>query len=221
MPEPQGPDSPVALLESVNVGAPRIVEWRGDLVTTGIWKLPVSGRVRVEGVNVAGDDQADRTVHGGGDKAVYAYAREDYDWWAGELGREMEPGTFGDNLTVHGIAVSGALLGERWHIGSVLLEVCQPRIPCYKLGIRMNDPGFLRRFTKARRPGAYLRIISPGELAAGDRIEIVHRPDHDLSVRDVADIYVGNRDQADRLLGIPELPESWRQWARDRQRRRA
>ena len=119
------------LIESINVGAVRTVEWRGQRVTTGIWKAPVSDRVRAHGVNIHGDEQADRSVHGGIDKAVYGYAREDSEWWAQQLGYALEPGTFGENLTVRGMAVTGALVGERWRIGSVLLEVSQPRLPCY------------------------------------------------------------------------------------------
>ena len=206
------------LIESINVGAVRTVEWRGQRVTTGIWKAPVSGRIAVQGVNVVGDDQADRTVHGGIDKAVYAYAREDYDYWAQQLGYTLEPGTFGENLTVRGLAVTGALVGECWRIGSVLLEVSQPRLPCYKLGIRMNDVGFLRRFANAGRPGADLRILESGELRAGYTVEVVHRPEHGLTVSDVAHIYLCERRRASRLLEAPELPTSWHDWARERRR---
>src|SRR3982751_3259146 len=131
---------------------------------SAIGKAPVTGRVRVEGVNVAGDDQADRRVHGGPDKAVYAYAREDEDWWAQQLGRELPPGMFGENLTTEGVDVSGAVIGERWRIGPPLLEVGQPGLPCAKLGIRFGDPLMVRRFGEASRPGAYLRIVTPGEL---------------------------------------------------------
>ena len=136
---------------SVNVGGIREVEWRGHLVTTGIWKHPVSGRVAIRGVNVLGDDQADRSVHGGVDKAVYAYAREDYDFWRDEVGLETPPGLFGENLTVEGLDLSSALVGDRWSIGSVVLEVAQPRLPCLKLGIRMGDPAFPRRFFRESR----------------------------------------------------------------------
>lgn len=204
--------SSVGLLESVNVGTPRTVEWRGRHVTTSIWKSPVAG------VNVQGDDQADRAVHGGPDKAVYAYAAEDYDWWSRKLGSDIGPGTFGDNLTVRGIPVSGALVGERWRVGSVLLEVSQPRIPCYKLAIRMDDPWFLRTFAAAGRPGAYLRILEPGELAAGNPVDVVYRPDHGLTVADVSHIYFRDRAQAGRLLQAPQLAASWHDWARSRQR---
>ena len=155
-------------LLSVNVGSPREIEWLGRREATSIWKSPVEGRVPVRGVNVAGDDQADREFHGGPDKAVYAYAREDTVWWERELGRELEHGNFGENLTVSGVDVTGAVVGERWEIGTVVLEVAQPRIPCWKLGARMEDASFPVHFAAAGRPGAYLRIVEEGEIGAGD-----------------------------------------------------
>src|SRR4051812_41988215 len=120
---------------SVNVGRPRTAPWRDETVTSAIWKEPVSGPVAVRGVNLDGDDQADRHAHGGPDKAVYAYALDDYRFWQQELGRATEPGLFGENLTIDGLDVSHAVIGERWQVGSAVVEVCQPRIPCYKLGI--------------------------------------------------------------------------------------
>lgn len=200
-------------VESVNVGRPQTYRWRDEEITTAIWKHPVSGTVAVREVNLLGDDQADRHAHGGADKAVYAYAGEDLDWWSSQLGRELEAGSFGENLTVRGIAASSAVVGERWRIGSVTLEVCQPRIPCYKLGFRMNDPHFVKRFGQAGRPGAYLRILEEGELIAGDRIEIVHQPDHGLTVADVSRIYLSDHDEAHRLLEAPELASHWHTWA--------
>ena len=125
--------------------------------------------MRVEGVNLAGDDQADRRVHGGPDKAVYAYASEDAAWWAAELDREIPPGMFGENLTTEGVDVSGAVIGERWRIGTVELEVCQPRLPCAKLGTRFGDLKMVRRFGEASRPGAYLRIVTRGRARRGRR----------------------------------------------------
>src|SRR5689334_2909819 len=166
---------------SVNVGTPRLVDTGKREVATAIWKSPVEGRVAVRGVNLAGDDQADRSIHGGPDKAIYAYASEDTAWWAAELGRELGPGAFGENLTTEGIDVSGARLGERWRIGSALLEVRQTRVPCFKLGLRFGDKQMLRRFGDASRPGAYLAILEEGELGAGDAIEVVSRPDHDVT----------------------------------------
>jgi MOSC domain-containing protein YiiM len=183
---------------------------------SAIGKAPVEGRVRVAGVNLEGDDQADRRVHGGPDKAVYAYAAEDTAFWEGELGRELWPGAFGENLTTEGLDVSGAVVGERWRIGGVELEVCQPRLPCAKLALRMGEPTMVKRFAQASRPGAYLRIVTEGSLGAGDAIEIVARPGHGVTVRDVSDAIL--LDEA--LLGVaasaPELPAELAAWMRER-----
>jgi MOSC domain-containing protein YiiM len=201
------------VVESVNVGTPREVRWRGQVVRTAIWKDPVAGRVRVRATNVDGDEQGNPEVHGGVDQALYAYAAEDYEWWGGELGRALGPGTFGDNLTVRGIDVSGAVVGERWRAGGTLLEVTAPRTPCFKLGIRMGSQAFPRRFAAARRPGAYLRVLAEGELGAGDPVEVVHRPGHGLTVAEVSRIYHDDHAGAPRLLQAPELSGTWRQWA--------
>jgi MOSC domain-containing protein YiiM len=155
---------------SVNVGMPRVVEWHGRAVETAIWKESVEGRVPIRGVNVAGDGQADLRVHGGRDKAVYSYAVEDYSWWSDELGRTLVSGTFGENLTVSGIDLSTAEVGSRWNVGSAVLEITQPRFPCFKLGIRMGDAGFVQQFERAARFGAYLRIIEEGDVGTGDAI---------------------------------------------------
>ncbi len=200
---------------AVNVGAVRQVKWRGRAFTTGIWKSSVVGPVALRGVNLAGDDQADRQVHGGPDKAVYAYAREDAAWWEHELGQLVAPGTFGENLTLAGIDVSGSVVGEQWEIGTALLEVSQPRLPCWKLGARMDDPEFPRRFAAAARPGAYLRLVREGEVEAGDHVRIARRPAHGITVCAVADIYLHDHDRASELLAAQELAESWRVWAEE------
>jgi MOSC domain-containing protein YiiM len=208
-------------LLSVNVGAVRQVELAGRPRTTAIWKLPVSGRVAVRGVNLVGDEQADRRVHGGPDRAVYAYAREDYAWWERQLGRRLDPGTFGENLTTEGIQVTGALVGERWRVGSVVLQVTSPRVPCWKLGVRMGDPGFPRRFAAAGRPGAYLAIVEEGQIGAGDRIQVIHRPGHGVTVGLIAASYHRDHRLAVRILAAPDLPAAWRQWAEQQTRTRA
>ena len=155
----------MARIVSVNVGTPRQISVRrGRPMMSSIFKAPVEGPIRVEGINLAGDQQADRRVHGGPEKAVYAYAREDADWWEDVLGVDIANGMFGENLTLEGVDVSGAVIGERWRIGTVELEVCQPRLPCSKLGIRFGDPKMVKRFAQASRPGAYLRIVTEGEL---------------------------------------------------------
>ena len=185
-------------------------------VTTAIWKEPVSGRVAVRGVNVEGDDQADRKVHGGPDKAVYAYAIEEIRWWEEELGRELGPGAFGENLTTQGIDVSGAVVGERWRIGTVLLEVVQPRLPCFKLNLKMGDNRFGKRFVAAGRPGAYLRIIEEGELGAGDAVEVVRRPDHDVTMRLMMHAGLADQSRMPELLAAPGLVATWRDWIEER-----
>ena len=198
---------------SVNVGGIRQFDYHGRPAVSAIWKSPVTGPVAARGVNLEGDDQADREVHGGPDKAVYAYAIEDTRWWAEELGRSLEYGEFGENLTTEGIEVTNALIGERWEIGSTVLEVSEPRVPCWRLAVRMEDNGFPRRFTQAIRPGAYLRIAVEGTLASGDEIRVVQRPDHDLTIGDVFRIFTRDRGEAERLLNVPQLSSRWGQWA--------
>jgi len=200
---------------SVNVGAAREFDYGGRVARSAIWKTPVAGRVAARGVNLAGDDQADRKAHGGFDKAVYAYALEDTRWWEEQIGRPLAYGEFGENLTTEGIDVNVALVGERWAIGTTVLEVSEPRIPCWRLGVRMNDNQFPRRFTEALRPGTYLRIIAEGELGAADEIRVVGRPNTDLTVRDVFRIYVHDRHEAGRLLAVPQMSDAWKRWAKD------
>jgi MOSC domain-containing protein YiiM len=200
---------------SVNLGSVREFEYNGRPAQSAIWKSPAAGRITVRGVNLDGDHQADRKAHGGVDKAIYAYAVEDARWWEQELRRPIEFGEFGENLTTEGIEVNDSLVGERWQIGTTVLEVSGPRMPCWRLGVRMNDPIFPRRFADAMRPGAYLRIIVEGSVGAGDEIRIVGRPNHDLTIRDVSRIYIRDRDQVERLLAVPQVPESWRKWAED------
>jgi MOSC domain-containing protein YiiM len=205
--------SETAKVVSVNVGGVRKFEYHGGPAQSAIWKSPVSGRIVARGINLAGDRQADREAHGGFDKAVYAYSVEDQRWWEGEIGRRLSYAEFGENLNTQGIELNDALVGERWRIGSAVLEVSEPRIPCWRLGVRMNDEAFPRRFTKAMRPGAYLRIVTEGEVGAGDEIRVLEKPDHDLTVRDVFRIYTRDRHEVRRLLVVPQLSESWRGWA--------
>jgi MOSC domain-containing protein YiiM len=210
------PQSVRGTVESVNVGEPRPVEVNGHTVWTAIWKSPVEGRVALHGVNLSGDDQADRTVHGGPDKAVYAYGAEDTELWEAELGRSLGPGAFGENLTVRGLPVSGAVIGERWAVGSTLLEVAQPRLPCFKLGLRMGDPRFLKRFAAAGRPGAYLRVIREGDIGAGDEIEVTTRPAHGVTSAVVSQAITHEPQLLGAALRAPELPEDLRAWLRRR-----
>jgi MOSC domain-containing protein YiiM len=194
---------------SVNVGAIRELEWRGQTVRTAIWKHSIDGPVALRGVNIAGDDQADRTVHGGPDKAVYAYSIEDYDYWTKREAFEVGPGVFGENLTVQGLDLTGALVGDRWRVGTALLEVAQPRLPCFKLGIRVGDPRFLKRFQLAIRPGAYLRIIEEGVIQAGDRVHVIERPSHAVTMGLMVES-VEDEAKARAIQAAPQLPENWR-----------
>jgi MOSC domain-containing protein YiiM len=203
-------------LVSVNVGRPRTVATGSREVPTAIWKAPVEGPVMARGVNLEGDDQADRTVHGGTDKALYAYAGEDTAWWEAQLGRELGPGAFGENLTVTGLDLSAGLVGERWRVGAALLEVSEPRFPCFKLGLRMGDPRFVRRFARERRSGTYLRIVEEGLLRAGDPIEVVDRPGHDVTIGLMFRAVIEDEALAARLLAAPRLSPGWREWAAER-----
>jgi MOSC domain-containing protein YiiM len=206
---------------SVNVGAPRTVRWAGRSVRSAIWKTPVAGRIRVEGVNLAGDDQADRRVHGGPDKAVYAYSTEDYAWWSNELGVECGPGTFGDNLTTEGIDLRAEVVGRRWRVGTAVLEIAQPREPCFKLGMRMGDAAFVDRFSEGARFGAYLRIVEPGDVGAGDAIVANDPPAHGLTLAEFAG---ASREASfallERIAAIDDVPRGWRDWARRQLARR-
>src|SRR5262245_59362147 len=191
--------------------------WRGPIRDSGIDKRPIAGAVRVGELGLDGDRQCDTRHHGGPDKAVYAYAREDLVWWSGELDRDIPPGLFGENLTTQGLDVTGALIGERWRIGGpdqgVLVEVRLPRTPCENLSARMGDPRFHQRFAASRRVGAYLKVLEPGVIKAGDPIEIAFRPDHDLMIGGYFD--PPDPDRMQRVLdsGI-DLAETIRRRAR-------
>ncbi len=204
---------------SVNVSAVRSVEMRGKSVTTGIYKIPVARRVPLRGVNLRGDDQADRRVHGGPDRAVYAYASEDYRWWEAALKRTVDAGTFGENLTLADVDVSGALIGERWRAGRTLLQVTAPRVPCFKLAHVMGDPAFVKRFAQALRPGAYLSVVEEGEIAAEDPVEVTLKPQHALTVAEMTHIYFNDRSRLAELL-VPELPAEWHMWVEEQMAKR-
>ncbi len=197
-------------LGSVNVVHALIPDVLGSEDRTAIDKRPVDGRVAVTvpgdaEVGLTGDQIYDRKHHGGPDQAIYAYAAEDRAWWAAELGREIAAGAFGENLTTEGLDVTGAVIGERWQIGDdgVLLEVTAPRIPCRTFQGWMGEPQWVKRFTAHGAPGAYLRILSPGTVGAGDRIEVVARPEHGVTI---GDVFVIRRAPADGLLRMLEMP---------------
>ena len=206
---------PNAKVLSVNVGTPREFEYKNRNAKSAIWKSPVTGRIAARDVNLDGDDQADRVAHGGYDKAVYAYAIEDIAWWEQQVGQTIHYGVFGENVTTHGISVNEALVGERWEVGTTILEVSEPRIPCWRLGVRMEDKTFPRQFTQALRPGSYLRIIVEGDIGANDEINVIAKPDHDLSVRDVFRIFTHNREEFARILEVEQMSADWKRWATD------
>lgn len=201
-------------LLSVNVGRPRDVDRNGRPAQTAIWKAPVEGRVAAAGVNLDGDDQADRVHHGGPDKAIYAYASADYTWWQTTLGRPLAAAMFGDNLTTAGVEVTRAVIGQRWQIGTAVFEISEPRVPCWRLNLRMEDSRFIQQFSAANRPGAYMRIVREGEIGAGDTIDVDVAPAHGLTIGDVSRIFHQDRDEAHRMLDVEELSDAWRAWAR-------
>jgi MOSC domain-containing protein YiiM len=170
-------------LVSVQVGRPRRMRWRGKSVTTGIWKEPVAGRIMLRRNNLVGDRQADLTVHGGRDKAVYVYPSEHYPFWRAELpGMQLPYGMFGENFTTEGLDEASVRIGDRYHVGGAVVEVTQPRLPCYKLGIRFGRADMPKRFHASGRCGFYLAVAQEGEVGAGDTFELVARNEQELSV---------------------------------------
>ncbi|MFF3545232.1 MOSC domain-containing protein [Streptomyces platensis] len=211
-------------LLSVNLGRPTPSRHTDAEGGTGIDKRPVDGPVAVAapgpkgvgGSGLAGDAVVDLRHHGGDDQAVYAYAREDLDDWQRELGRELANGAFGENLTTSGVDLTGARIGERWRVGPrLLLEVTSPRIPCRTFHGWLGERGWIRRFTQAAVPGAYLRVIEPGEIRAGDAVEVVHRPDHEVTIGLMFRALTTRRELLPQLLEAgAALPEEARQKAR-------
>ena len=200
---------------SVNVGRPREVEWRGERVLTSIWKSPVAGRVAVRRTNLAGDEQSDLSVHGGPEKAVYVYPSEHYAFWRAELpGMELSFGQFGENLTSEGLLESELAIGDRLRIGSAEFQITQPRVPCFKLGIRFGRPDLVKRFLRAGRSGFYLAVTKEGELGAGDEVARTPIVTPSLRVAEVADLYAGRNADPARLRfasELAELPAGWRE----------
>ena len=205
---------------SVNAGLPREVEWRGKMVLTSIFKAPVEGRVQVARLNIAGDRQSDLSVHGGTDKAVYAYPSEHYSFWRGELpGIDFPWGAFGENLTTAGLAEDKVHIGDRFRAGSAEFIVTQPRMPCFKLGIRFGRPDMVKRFMHSGRTGFYFAVAREGEVGAGDTLERVAEGEGRISVADVVALHASdaaNQDLLRRAARLPALPDSWREYFRDR-----
>lgn len=201
---------------SVQVGLPRDYVWLGRELRSSIDKHPVSHPVAVLPTHLEGDEQSDPENHGGPDKAVYAYASEDLEWWSASLGRALGPGAFGENLTTRGLDLRAAVIGERWQVGTAILQVTEPRTPCWKLGLRMGDAAFPRAFARARRPGVLLRVLREGHLQAGDRIVVDAAPPHRVTAGDVTAMYYGDRVDAAHILAAPELASHWQDWAAHR-----
>ena len=207
-------------LVAISVGRPREVEWRGRSVRTSIFKTPVSGRVRVTRLNIEGDEQSDLSVHGGAEKAVYAYPAEHYDFWRRELPDTALPwGAFGENLTTEGLLEDEVCIGDRYRVGAVELVVTQPRMPCYKLATRFDRPDIVKRFLQSGRSGFYFAVEREGELGPGDSIERLVRDARGLTVADVVALYAAdsaNQPLLESASAHPSLPASWREYFQKR-----
>jgi len=210
-------------LVSVNVGLPREVIWHGRTVTTGIYKQPIEGRVALRKLNLDGDRQADLSVHGGEDKAVYCYPLEHYDYWKKELpGRDLPMGVFGENFTTDGLLEHSVHLGDRFSVGTAEVIVTQPRMPCYKLGVRFASDDLVKRFLASGRSGFYVSVAREGQVAAGAEIKVVAREANAVPVSALTHLYVAKRYADDdvalvqRALHVAALPESWKEYLRAR-----
>jgi MOSC domain-containing protein YiiM len=205
---------------SLNVGRPRLVVWDGRPVSTGIYKTPVEGRRMLRALNLDGDRQADLTVHGGPTKAAYVYPAEHYDYWRGELpGAELPWGMFGENFTTEGLDESAVNIGDRFRLGDAEVMVTEPRMPCYKLGIKFGRTDILKRFLASGRTGFYLSVEREGEVGAGDEIELVGRDENNVTVADVVRLYARDRSDFEtmrRAVAVAALPEKWRDHFRQR-----
>jgi len=201
---------------SVNVGLPRTVRWKRRDVTTGIFKEPVEDRVSLRRLNLDGDRQADLSVHGGAAKAVYAYPLDHYAFWHKELGEELPFGLFGENLTVEGLPLEEKVaVGDRFRVGTAELVVTQPRLPCYKLGLRFGREDIVKRFLASRRTGYYLAVEVEGDVGAGDHVELIARNPARIPVAEITRVYASDRDDRatlERLVALDALPDDWRSY---------
>ena len=199
---------------SLNVGLPREVTWQGKRVTTGIFKEPIQERVMMRTLNLDGDQQADLTVHGGVSKAVYAYPSEHYNYWRSELpGMDLSWGMFGENFTAEGFLEDAVYIGDRFRIGETEVMVTEPRMPCYKLGIKFGRADIIKRFLASRRTGFYFAVMREGMVGAGDDVELIEREQQEISVADVTRLYAFDKDDVKslrRAIQVEALPESWK-----------
>ena len=207
-------------LISVSVGQPRRVSWRGDTVATGIFKEPVEHAVQLRRLNLDGDQQADLKVHGGPDKAVYVYPSEHYEFWRPELpGTELPWGSFGENFTTEGL-LEDISIGDRFRVGSAVVAVTQPRMPCYKLGIKFGRNDIIKRFLASRRTGFYFSVVEESAVRAGDAVELLARDENRVSVADIVQLYVADTPDPEllrRAAGLAALPANWRDYFIQRQ----
>lgn len=207
-------------LISVNVGLPREIDWHRRKVRTSIWKTAVEGEVRAHRLNLDGDRQSDLSVHGGPEKAVYAYPAEHYEYWAREFpGMELRWGAFGENFTTEGVLEGDVKIGDGFRVGTAEFRVTQPRMPCYKLGVRFGRADMVKRFLRSGRTGFYLAVFREGEVTRSESIEFTHRSDHDVTVADIGALYTHDADNQDllrRAVELPALPDSWRDYFRKR-----
>ena len=194
---------------SVNCGRAADLVVGGKPARTAIDKRPAAGPVRVGMLGLDGDENADSEHHGGKDQALYAYAREDLDWWVERLGRELSNGQFGENITTMGLDVTGAVIGEKWQIGTAVVQVTSPRIPCVTFHSWMGEDHWVKRFAAAGRPGAYLRVITPGRVSAADEAKVVGRPPARVTLAESMLAYYGDEDIMRRLLGVEGRGEKW------------
>lgn len=199
---------------SINVGLPRLAIWNGQTISTGIYKAPVAGRVKLRRLNLEGDRQSDLTVHGGVTKAVYAYPSEHYDYWRTELpDMELPWGMFGENFTTEGMLEGEMRIGDRFHVGTSEVMVTEPRMPCYKLGVKFGRSDIIKRFLQSERTGFYLSVLQEGEVTAGDEFELIGRDEANVAIADVVRLYAREKDDTAtlrRAIATRELPESWR-----------
>jgi MOSC domain-containing protein YiiM len=205
--------TPPLAIVSVNVGLPRAVTYRGKKVLTGIYKEPVEGRIAVGHTNLAGDRQADLKVHGGVDKAVYAYPSEHYAYWREQLPEMDLPwGMFGENLSTRGLLEDSVHVGDRFRFGSAELEVTQPRMPCFKLGVKFGTQRMVKRFQQSGRNGFYFRVLREGDVAAGDPIEVLERDEHGVSIARIARLYTEQHADWEELRTVSTLPRLSARW---------
>lgn len=201
-------------LLSLNVGLPRQVNFQNELVTTGIFKEPVSGRVRLRKLNLDGDKQADLTVHGGADKAIYAYPGEHYSYWNKKLyGMSLPWGKFGENFTTQGMFEETVNVGDQFQVGTAKVVATQPRMPCYKLGVKFGRMDIIKKFLASGLTGVYFKVMEEGELQQGDEIKLIRKDENNVTIKDIVRLYTVNKDDfqtMERAIKVKDLPEGWK-----------